>query len=260
MTPGHELGDPLAAQMIGMGFAFMLVLCRCAGAIMLLPGFGEDAPPAMLRAGIATGLAVLLTPVVAPSLPAMPASFLRLAGMVIVELMAGMLLGWLTRLLALALAGCGQLISLLTGLSSVLQPDAVLGAQSAAIGQLFNLLAPVLILATGLYAMPLMALGQSYSVIPAGTALPSGELAEMAVRAVSANFGLAVRLAAPFILVSMIWQIALGLLARLVPQIQVYFASMPGQVLGGILLIALLSGTIVHAWIMAARDGLALLP
>jgi flagellar biosynthetic protein FliR len=59
---------------------------------------------------------------------------------------------------------------------------------------------------------------------------------------------------------SLIWQLALGLLARLVPQIQVYFAALPGQVLGGLLLLALLVGPILHAWLAALRDGLAALP
>ncbi len=254
--------DPAAgvAGLAPLAFAFMLVLCRCAAAIMLLPGLGEEEPPAILRAGLAIGIAVLLTPALAPLMPAEPASILRLVGMVAAELLAGGLLGWLARLLALALPAAGQIISLATGLSSVLQPDPMLGAQSAAIGRLFNLLAPVLILSTGLYALPLGALANSYAVFPAGGAIAADDLAQVAVRAAAGSFALALRLAAPFVLISLIWQTALGLLARLVPQIQVYFAALPGQVLGGLLLLALLGAPILRVWMQAAHEGFLALP
>jgi len=249
-----------SAGLSGLAFAFVLVLCRCAGAVMLLPGLGEDDPPAMVRGGLAVSLAVLLTPLQAPGLPAPPSSVFSLAAMVAGELLVGGLLGWLARLLALALPAAAQIISLMTGLSSVLQPDATLGAQSAALGRLFNLLAPVLILASGLYAWPLQALAGSYALFPAGGGLSSSDLMEVAMRSVSGSFALALRLASPFILMSVIWQVGLGLLSRLVPQIQIYFASLPGQILGGVLLVGLLGAGIVRAWLAALQDGFAALP
>jgi flagellar biosynthetic protein FliR len=254
------MADGFAGELSTLAFAFVLVMCRCGAAVMLLPGFGEEEPPVMLRVGVAGALAVLLVPVVAPVLPALPAGFMKLSGMVAVELLAGGMLGWLARLVALALPAAGQIISLMTGLSSVLQPDPTFGAQSAALGRLFSLLAPVLMLATGLYALPLGALAGSYAVLPAGGAIASGELAEVAVRAVSASFALALRLAAPFVLLSTIWHVGLGLMARLVPQIQIYFAALPGQVLGGLLLLVVLAGPLIHAWLSASSDALGVLP
>ena len=173
--------------------------------------------------------------------------------------LAGALLGWLARLIALALPAAGQVISLMTGLSSVLQPDPMLGAQSAVIGRLFNLAAPVLILATGLYALPLSALARSYAIFPAGAFPPTADLAQVAVRAVSNSFALGIRLAAPFLLAGTAWQLALGMISRLVPQLQVYIAALPGQVLGGLLLLCLCGGALLHAWLDAARDGFAAL-
>ncbi len=258
--PATLAATGLSHELMALSFTFMLVLCRSAAAVMVLPGLGESEPPAMLRAGLAVGIAVLLVPVVSPSMPTEPVSFLKLAGMIGVELLAGGLLGWLARLVVLALPAAGQVVSLMTGLSSVLQPDALLGAQSAAIGKLFSVLAPVLVLSTGLYALPLSALSGSYAVFPAGGGLSSSDLAETAVQAVGGSFALALRLASPFVLLSIIWQVTLGLLSRLVPQIQVYFLALPGQVLGGLLLVALLSAAILHAWLAAVSDRFASLP
>ena len=241
-------------------FAFVLVLCRCGAAVMLLPGLGEEDPPVMLRVGLALSLAALLTPVEAPDLPRMPVGLVPLAGMVMAELLAGGVLGWLGRLIGLALPIAGQIIALLTGMSSVLSPDAVLGAQAAPIGRLYGMVVPLVVLSSGLYAMPLSALGGSYVAFPAGVLLPTGDLADVAIRAVAASFALGIRLAGPFILVSMVWQIAQGLLSRLVPQLQVYFAALPAQVLGGLLLLALLSESLLRAWSDAVEAGFSLLP
>jgi flagellar biosynthetic protein FliR len=241
-------------------FAFVLVLCRAGAAVMLLPGFGEDDPPMTLRVGIALALAVLIVPAAAPHMPALPNGVVPLAGMIAAELLAGGVLGWLARLLSLALPMAAQVLALLIGLSSVLVPDATLGAQAAPIGRLFGIVAPTFILATGLYAMPLSALGGSYAVFPAGVLLPAGDLTEVALRAVSGSFALAIRLASPFILVSIVWQVAQGLLSRLVPQLQIYFAALPAQVLGGLLMLALLTQALLSAWSEAVRTGFAVLP
>jgi flagellar biosynthetic protein FliR len=251
---------PLSDSLIALSFAFMLVLCRCAGAILLMPGFGENDPPAMLRAGVALSFAVLITPVVAPQLPSVPQGFLPLACMIAGEILTGALLGWLARLVTLALAIAGQILSLATGHSSVLQPDSVLGTLSNAIGGMMNNAAPVLVLASPLYMLPVEALVSSYRVLPVGGGWPAGDYAETAVRAVGECFGLALNLAAPFLLISIIWQTGLGLLSRFTPQLQVYFIAMPGQLLGGLLLMALLAAPLLSAWSTAAQSAFAALP
>lgn len=237
----------LLAALPGWAFAFVLVLCRVGAVVMLMPGLGEVEPPAVVRAGLALAVTLLLLPVVAPLVSAPPDAGLSGAGasgagMVAAELLVGAMLGWLARLPALALGMAGAIASYMLGLSSVVQTD-------PALGRLFGLMAPVLVLSTGLYALPLQALGGSYDVFPPGTLLPAGPLADSVTAAVAASFGLAVRLAAPFLLAGLVWQAALGLLARLAPQLQAYTAAMPGQILGGLALLALLGSRILAAWL-----------
>jgi flagellar biosynthetic protein FliR len=255
------VADPaLTETLLGWSFAFMMVLCRCGAAIMLLPGLGEEGPPPTLRVGMALALTVLLVPAVGPHLPSMPEDFVHLAGLLAGELLAGGILGWLARVVALALPAAGQIVSLSTGLSSVLQPDQNFGAQSATLGRLFGVGVPVLMFGTGLYALPLQALAGSYAALPPGQLPPGADLMEVVLRAVAAHMSLALRLAAPFVLVGAIWQVALGLLSRLVPQLQIYFAALPGQVLGGLLLLSLLAGGLVQFWVRAAGEAFAALP
>ncbi len=250
---------PLAA-LPAWAFAFVLVMARVGGAMALLPGLGEAEPPAMLRVGLALGVTALLLPAIGPTIPPVPEASAQAALMIAAEIVTGLWLGWLARLLVLALPVAGQFVAYMLGIANVLQPDPILGGQATPIARLLAIAAPLVVLATGLYALPLAALAGSYRLIPAGTVLPAADSAETAVRAASTAFALAVRLASPFLLVSIVWHTATGLLARLVPRLQVYFVVMPGQILGGIALLAVLAGALLSAWQAGVRAGSASLP
>lgn len=249
----------LIQSLPSLAFAFSLVLCRTSAAVMLLPGLGEVDPPPTVRAGLALALSLLLLPSVAPLVPAAP-SGLGGAGMVASELLTGAALGTLARLPSLALSMAGAIASTMMGLSSVVQPDPALGGQSSALARMFGLMAPLLILSTGLYALPLSALAGSYQVVLPGAMMPAGPLAESVQQATSAALELSLRLAAPFILAGLLVQVGLGLLARLVPQLQVFTVLVPGQILGGLVLLGLLAGPMLATWSEAVSTAWSALP
>lgn len=257
MTPADAA---LFAGLPSLAFAFILVLARAGGLVILMPGFAETGVPAVVRAGIAGALALLLTPIVAPLVPAAPAAPATAAAMVIAELLAGLWLGFLARVLVLALPMAGQILATLLGVSSVLQFDPEMGPQTTALARLFALAAPVLVLASGLYALPIEALVGSYRLIAPGGGLPSGAGAESVARVVAVSFGLALRLCAPVLLASIVWTAAAGLLARAAPRVHVYFLAMPAQIMGGLALLAALSGALLMAWQDATRVGFDALP
>jgi flagellar biosynthetic protein FliR len=250
----------LLATLPAWAFSFVIVIARVGGAMALLPGLGESQPPALVRVGLAAGVTGLLLPGLAPSIPPTPEVSVQAAAMIASELITGLWLGWLARLLVLALPIAGQFIGYMMGISNVLQPDPILGSQATPISSLLNVAAPLAVLVSGLYALPLMALAGSYSLIPAGSMLPAADTTETVVRAVGVAFGISVRLASPFILVGIAWHVATGLLTRLVPRLQVYFIVMPAQLLGGMLLLAVLVGALLSAWEDSARTAFASLP
>ena len=249
----------LLSALPGLAFAFVLVLCRVSGVVMLLPGLGESDLPSMVRAGVALALSVLLLPVVAPLVPVVPEGLGGL-GMIAAEILAGGALGWLARLPVLALSMTGAIASTMIGLSSVVQPDPALGGQSSALARLFGLGAPVMVLSTGLYALPLSAMVGSYHLVPPGTLMPSGPLAESIQGGVSAALTFSVQLASPFLLSSLLLQAGLGLLAKLVPQLQVFSVSAPGQILGGLALLGALAVPLFATWATAMSAAWSGLP
>ncbi len=259
VSPSGELAVWLE-QLPALAFAFVLMLSRIGCACMLLPGIGEMEVPMPVRAGFALTMTIVLLPVLLPLMPDAPAGLMNSALMVMAEIMTGLWLGWITRLVLLALPLAGQIAASMLGIANVLQPNAALGGQSTALSHLLGLAAPVAVLSSGLYVLPLTALEGSYHLIAPGSLLPAADGAMSAVDAVGGCFAVALRLAAPFVLAGTVWQVALGLLARLVPQLQVYFAALPGQILGGVLLLAALSAPLMLAWQEHAATSFAALP
>ena len=244
------------ATLPNWAFAFALVLCRCSGAMLLLPGLGEAEIPATVRAGLVLTLVALILPSVGMVAP--PEGW-RTAAMVAAELLCGGVLGWLARCVTLALPMAGQIMSYMLGLTSIISPDPALG-QSSAMMRLFSLAVPVLVFGTGLWALPVEAIAGSYTLVPPGALLSIPDSVQAGVGAVASAFGLALRLAAPLILANIIWHSALGVIARLIPQLQVYFAAMPGQIIAGLLLLSLLATGMTEVWLETAQDSFAILP
>ncbi len=250
----------LLAQLPAWGFGLVLVFSRIGAACTMLPGIGEAELPATVRVGFTLVLTALLLPVLAPLLPPVPPAPWVLFGMVAAEIVTGLWLGWLVRLVVQTLPVAGQFVASMIGLSSTVQPDPDLGPQSTALARMFSLAVPVVVLGTGLHALPLAALAGSYHLIAPGALLPVADSTQGVVTAVGEAFALSLRLAAPFILAGLLWQGALGLLAMLVPNLQVFAAAMPGQILAGLALLFLLGAGMVSVWQGELSRQFALLP
>ncbi|TCZ63644.1 flagellar biosynthetic protein FliR [Roseicella aquatilis] len=243
-----------------LAFQAVLVLARIGGALLLLPGLGAPEVPAAIRLALLLALTALVLPLVQPGLPALPAELPELLRMLAVETAIGLWLGLLARLLELALAQAGQVAALMIGLASPLQSDPAIGTQGTAPSRLFGLAAALLVLGSGLYAVPLRALTESYALLPAGGTLPVPAQVDAVAQAVADSLSLALRLAAPLLLASVLGQFALGLLSRIAPQVPVFVVAAPGQILAGLLLLALLVPALIESWLAAMREGFALLP
>jgi flagellar biosynthetic protein FliR len=250
----------LLAMLPALAFQAALVFCRVGACAMVLPGLGEQDVPPQLRLGLGLSLVPVLLPVLAPSLPAPPDAAAEALRLVALEVAVGLWLGWLARLVVLALGIAGQMLAFLLGLSSVLFQDPTMGGQTAITSRFFALAAVALVLSTGLYALPLRALAESYALLPAGAPLAAGPAAEAVVAMTSESFALALRLAAPFVLLSLVLQAATGLLSRIVPQVQAFVIIAPAQVLGGLLLLALVLPALLMRWGEAASAIFPSLP
>nr|WP_305123453.1 flagellar biosynthetic protein FliR [Roseomonas sp. GC11] len=238
----------------------VLVLCRMGACGMVMPGLGEQEVPVQIRLALALAVSLLLLPVLAPQLPPEPREAAALLRLLALEIATGLWIGWLARLVVYAVQVAGQVIGLTIGLSSLLTQDPAMGEGGTALGRFLGLGAVALLLASGLYELPLRALAESYTLLPVGGPFGAGAAAETVAEASAGSFALALRLAAPMLLMALLLQMASGLLARIAPQTQVYILAAPALSLAGLGLLALLLPTLFDVWREAARALFALLP
>lgn len=245
--------SPLSADAYG----FTLVLARVSAAVMLMPGFGEAPIPPMVRVGLSLALCAIVWPMAASALPPPGANDIATTLMLAKESLIGGGIGWIARVLVLALPTAGQFISYQIGLSSVLLPDSAIGAQSTVLADGFNIAIPALVLSSPLFVLPLRALVHSYSAFPPGLSaialhggieMSAGAALHIIVSCVQESFAMAVGLAAPFLIIGLMLQAGLGLMARAAPQLQVFYLAAPLQILAGLTLVELTATILFSAW------------
>lgn len=250
----------MLSQLPHEAFAALLLFCRLGAAVMVLPGLGEQEVPSNVRLALGLVLVLLLMAPLAPMLPPPPAAPAGLARLVLLEVGVGLWLGLLARLVALAMAQAGQIGSLMIGLVSPLQLDALMGAQTTAPARLFSLLAAAVVLSSGLYALPLRALVESYALLRPGAPLPLDATVQVLAEAVAESFSLAVRLAAPLVLSGIVSNLALAIISRLAPHVPIYNIGAPGQIGLGLLLLSLLLPALAATWAAVATELFSHLP
>ncbi len=216
-------------------FAAVLIFVRVGGAMMLLPGFGEFYVMQRFRLLLAVLISALLTPVLGPHLPPLPGSVGTLAAMVGSEAMIGLFLGSVTRILLAALDVAGTVVSLQLGLSAaqIFNPSAT--ASGTLVSSLYGVMGVTMIFVTDLHHLLLRALVDSYDVFAPGVMPPLEDLSNLIARSVAAAVLIGIEMAAPFIVLGLLFFAVLGIIGRLVPQLQILFVTQPLQIVGGLL-------------------------
>lgn len=224
-------------------FALMLIFCRFGAAMMLLPGVGQQTVPMRVRLALAVAVSLAAAPAVSTYLPPMPQSGLVFFGMVLGELLIGFFIGSLANVLATTLQIAGMIIAFQSNLASATIFNPMLAQESSAFGSFMSTLALVLVFSMDIDHRAYGALVDSYRLFVPG-AVPDVELMNGAMMRVVANsFKVAVELSAPFLVLSFVFNVGLGLLARLVPQMQVFFVGIPLQILGALAVMAIVLST-----------------
>ncbi|GJE25904.1 flagellar biosynthetic protein FliR [Methylobacterium organophilum] len=223
----------------GIAAAYLLTFARVGTLIMLMPGIGEQLVSARIRLAFALLVALLLFPMVRPLLPATNGALAGpgLIALLFGELVVGLVLGLAVRMVLAALQTAGIVISQALGLSYAMTVDPTMGGQQAALGNFLTLLGVTLIFATDLHHLALEAVGRSYTLLPPEGVPGLGEAAQLALRAMARGFALALQISAPFIAFAILFNLGLGVLSRLMPQLQVFFVAVPASILIGMLIL-----------------------
>lgn len=238
--------------------AFLLLYARIGAILMLLPLFGDEAVPSRIRLllglGTTAGLWGLLSGRVLP----LAANAAALPGALITELMVGIAVGMIVKIMFQAVAIAGSIISFQVGLSSALINDPSQGGQVPLLSKFVSLSATVVCLATHVHHLWIAGMMQSYTLFPVGMLPPGAGFAQLAIAVTGKSMALAISLAAPMLVYGIVLNIALGLSVRLAPAIQIFFIAQPLTIMLGLTIFATVLGplllTFAHAmaaWLQA---------
>ena len=239
-------------------FAAGLIFARMGAMLMAIPGLGETFVPVRVRLSFGILLALILFPVVGASVPAIPADVSGVAFAVIKESAIGLMIGVILRLFMSSLATAGEILSIQTTLSFAQTANPTQATPSPILGTFLGLMGLVLIMSTNMHHLFLSAIVRSYSIFPFTRPMPLADANALAIQTVSRSFALGLQLAAPVVAFSLIFNIATGLVGRVMPQFQIFFVASPLMVILGLSIFALSLGVIGVVWIDHYRDLVAL--
>src|SRR6202140_736858 len=219
--------------------AFMLAFARIGAMVMLLPGLGETNIPVRIKLAIAVLLTLIILPLHRAAYHIDMQSMIPLLVMMVHEIVIGVVLGATARVTLAALQVAGSVIAQQMGLGFVTAVDPTQGQQGLLVGNFLTLLGITLLFATDSHHLIIAALSDSYKIFAPGEMMSSGDVADLATRAFAAAFKIGMQLSAPFLVFGLVFNIGLGVLARLMPQMQVYFVGVPLSIMVGFLIFAL---------------------
>lgn len=228
--------------------AFLILFARVGAVLMLLPLLSEESIPGQVRLLLALGLTLALFPLLRPQVAELAGQGdAALVGVILSELLTGLAMGMIIRLMFQAATMAGALISLQVGLTSALTVDPM-GGQTPLLGKLMALAAALICFASGLHHHWIAGVVRSYGLFPAGSLPDPASWTTLAVDTIAQSLSLAVSLAAPFILYGMVFNIAVGFGARLAPALQLFFIAQPLNLLLGLALFAATAGVILSTF------------
>lgn len=218
---------------------FLLVLFRTGALLMTLPLFGSNNVPAMAKAGIVLAVTVWLTPVVRIDPALYPKTLAQLFLLGAGEIMIGALLGLVVRLLLGAVQVMGQLAGFQMGFAVANVLDPVTGGQVSVLAQFAYLMTLLVFLAVDAHHWFFMALADSFKLLPPGGFGLSQSLFDQMMHYSEMMFSLAVRIGAPVIGALLFTQVALGILAKTVPQMNILIVGFPITITVGLIFMGL---------------------
>ena len=230
----------------GLVLTYLLVFARVGAMIMLLPGLGTMGVPPRIRLVLALAVAYALTPVVQAHYPAVaPQNLIGLGILILQEITAGVLVGAMAAIIMSSLQVGGFLIASQIGLAYSQSFDPSQNTQGASVSTFLSLLGTVLIFATNLHHLAIGAIVGSYRLLPPGGHLPPSDMAQLVIQLVSSSFALGFQLAAPFVVFGFAIYAGLGLLAKLMPQLQIFFLAMPINIMAGFVIMFAMLGAMI---------------
>ena len=236
-------------------WALGVVFARVGALMMLVPGIGDQFVPARVRLSVALFLAFVITPVVSAGIPPLPEAPGAMLGVIGMELLIGLGLGLAARTLYSALVTAGAIAGMQTGLAMASAMDPTQGTPNPVFGSFLALLGTAAVFQSGAHYWFITGTLATYGDFAPGAILNFGDMAAYVTDMFVAAFVLAVQITAPLLLFGIVFNVALGIINRVAPAIQVFFIAQPLQIMLGLALFMITAGAGMLVWLEAIADA-----
>jgi flagellar biosynthetic protein FliR len=217
--------------------AFAIIMARIGTLVMLMPGIGDRVIPVRMRLTFALLLSLLFLPLLRPSLPAFSGGLEPLVRILILEVLIGLMIGTAVRITLSAMQLAGTVIAQQMSLSFSATVDPTAGVQNPTIATFLVLVATAMIFALDLHHLSIRGMHDSYALMMPGDVPSVGDASQLIVTTFIAAFKVGVQISAPFLVFAIIFNLGLGILSRLMPQLPIFFLAMPATILLGTLIL-----------------------
>jgi flagellar biosynthetic protein FliR len=225
---------PVSEKLVG----FFLVLMRISTFFMVIPIFGWPSIPARIKVALTLLLAAFFSMATPVALAAKQASVPEIILLLVNEGIYGLALGIIAAILFGAVKFGGRIIEQEMGLTMAEILDPLTGEEAQPLGNLLEMMFVIMFLSANGHHLFLATLSRSYEAWPAGTIPTIPVLTTGMVRAGSTMLMAGLKLAAPMLAASMLLMVVLAVLARMVPEMNILFISLPLRIGLGLLMVA----------------------
>jgi len=211
-------------------FAFLLVFARISAALLVMPGFGSQQITVTARLVFALAICLLVTPSVMTFLPVEPTSMSALVLLLSSEMLIGLFLGVIPRILLGALQTTGTIMAMLSSLASLFALDPIAEQQTSVLAGYLGLIGLTLIFVTDTHHLMLLAVVDSYALFTPAAGPMIGDMTNYIAHRVADSFRIGLQLCSPLLLSGLSYYLGIGIMGRLMPQLPIFFFGMPIQI------------------------------
>lgn len=237
-------------------YKFCFLFLRLGSAFVFMPGFMSSYISARIRLCLALGITFILAPVLSNELGTPPSNDLTLIQIIFYEITIGVFLSLIMQTIFAALNLAGNLAGQSIGFANAQMFDPSFNTQSIILETFLSFLALTVIFITNLHHLMLEAIVDSYKIFPIGNGLPWGDFSKNFSEMVNSSFIMGFKLSSPFIAFTIIFYVGMGLVSRLMPQLNIFFLSLPLQLYLGISLLMLTTPVIIMWFSKYFEDSL----
>lgn len=237
-------------------YAFLMVFLRLGSALMIMPGFMSSYVNTQVRLSVALALSFVLMPLITPHLPPQPHDTLLFIQYILSEIVVGLFIGLVMQILFTALNLAGFVAGQAIGFGNAQIFDPATQNQSIVIETFLSIVAMTVIFLTDLHHLMISAVIDSYTLLPVSAKLPLGDFADNLSRSFNQSFIIGFKIGSPFIAFTIVFYSGIGLVSRLMPQLNIFFLSLPLQIYLGLGLLFMTTPVMIMWFTRYFEDGL----